>query len=95
MSPEQHRGVDYSFDADWWALGVMLYLMLTGRLPFAANASTPAEIAFSVALEPVQFDKSDSQIDEHSKSLIRGLLVKDRRKRLCDPFRMLIQFTDR
>ena len=32
MSPEQHIGKDYSFDADIWALGISMFRMLTGRV---------------------------------------------------------------
>lgn len=32
MSPEQHLGTDYSFDVDYWGLGVTMYRMLTGRV---------------------------------------------------------------
>jgi serine/threonine protein kinase len=32
MSPEMHFGEDYSFDVDYWALGIVLYRMLTGRV---------------------------------------------------------------
>ncbi|KAF8906404.1 kinase-like domain-containing protein [Mucidula mucida] len=34
MCPEQHLGRTYSFDADFWALGVVLYRMLTGKMPW-------------------------------------------------------------
>lgn len=45
MSPEQHRAMVYSFDADWWALGVTLYLMLTGRVhcPSLSNIALRAD----------------------------------------------------
>jgi hypothetical protein len=39
VSPEQQRGESLGFSSDWYAVGVVLYEMLTGVLPFRGSMS--------------------------------------------------------
>jgi eukaryotic-like serine/threonine-protein kinase len=50
MSPEQHNGTELTPATDVYSLGVILYEMLTGMVPF--SGATPAEIAQKHANNP-------------------------------------------
>lgn len=39
MAPETITGEKYDCAVDWWALGVTLYVLLAGRLPFQSCQS--------------------------------------------------------
>ncbi|KIK63355.1 hypothetical protein GYMLUDRAFT_241851 [Collybiopsis luxurians FD-317 M1] len=78
MSPEQHRGDKYSFEVDYWAVGVILYRMLTGKMPFGDCALNKGQIARSVLEDDVSFDGQHSTtVSMVAQDFILRLLAKD------------------
>lgn len=44
MAPEIITGKGYSFAADWWSMGILLYELNSGKLPFGEFADDPFTI---------------------------------------------------
>lgn len=44
MAPETVKGKGYSFESDYWSLGVVLFEFICGALPFAEKLSDPYHI---------------------------------------------------
>jgi formylglycine-generating enzyme required for sulfatase activity len=51
MSPETFKG-DRSAQADLWATAVILYQLLSGRLPFVKGGQSPSEMMFAILTAP-------------------------------------------
>ncbi|NNF03538.1 MAG: serine/threonine protein kinase, partial [Rhodothermales bacterium] len=77
MSPEQVRGLgEVDHRSDLWALGVVMYEMLTGRRPF--KATYEAAVLYSILNEePDPITAVDGDIPEDLQTIIFRLLEKD------------------
>uniref|UniRef100_A0A2K6SGX9 non-specific serine/threonine protein kinase n=1 Tax=Saimiri boliviensis boliviensis TaxID=39432 RepID=A0A2K6SGX9_SAIBB len=68
---------DYGRAVDWWGLGVVMYEMMCGRLPFY---NQDHEKLFELILmEEIRFPRT---LGPEAKSLLSGLLKKDPKQRL-------------
>jgi serine/threonine protein kinase len=80
MSPEQVDGQQADQRADIYALGIILFELLTGRVPF--EGETPFSVAYKQKNEvPPEARKINPQIPEDLDRLIMKCLEKDKPKR--------------
>ncbi|TDL26744.1 kinase-like protein [Rickenella mellea] len=74
MAPEICTGEEYSYPVDCWALGVLMYFMNFGDVPFGGENNR--SVAMATVYQPLRFP-ANSVISEKSEELIEGLLAKD------------------
>jgi len=80
MSPEQVEGIEVDRRSDIYSVGVILYEMLTGRVPF--DGSTPISIAVKQKNQiPREPRELNTQIPEQLNELILKCMEKKRERR--------------
>ena len=57
MAPEIITGKGYSFASDLWGLGVIMYELIYGGLPFGENLYDPFKIYKEMISKPLRLDQ--------------------------------------
>lgn len=75
VAPEVLEG-KYGFECDCWSLGVIMYVLLSGHLPFPGRDN--AEVFIRIKGASVKFNHREfSNVSDSAKDLIKRLLNRD------------------
>jgi Tol biopolymer transport system component len=81
MSPEQARGEEVDARTDVWSLGVVLYELLTGSLPFRGKSASHTLVAIQDE-EPPPLSRYLPEVPDLLQEIVADALAKDREARL-------------
>jgi serine/threonine protein kinase len=81
LAPEMLSSEEYGASVDCWAIGVITYILLTGRTPFPT--SPVPRLFHSILFRPIPYpDDLWVEVSADAKSFVQALLVRDLDERL-------------
>ena len=87
MAPEQAQGTEVDGRADIYALGIILYEMLTGKQPYEAD--TPMAVAIKHITDPVpHIREANPELPEGMEAIIQKAMAKDKKERFSSATEM-------
>lgn len=89
MSPEQAQGKPVDHRSDLFSLGIILYELITGRLPFS-GASFGETINRIIQAQPEAIARFNYDVPTELERIVRKLLEKDRDRRFQTPRELLV-----
>jgi serine/threonine protein kinase len=87
MAPEQAQGTEVDGRADIYALGIILFEILTGKQPYEAD--TPMAVAIKHITDPVpHIRQTNPQLPESMDAIIQKAMAKDKTHRFSTAVEM-------
>jgi serine/threonine protein kinase len=89
MSPEQALGRDVDHRTDLFSLGIVMYQMASGKLPFAGT-SAQETLARILQSQPDALGRLNYELPEEFERIVRKCLEKDRDRRYQSAKELLV-----